>query len=132
MRVARVVLLALSLVAIAWFVLGARQARDISQVTAIVQGSSVTAAQARQANQRLDSAATLDPDREVALLRAVLASERNHEARARTIVEQVTRAEPDNIVAWDLLVQLAGHNVQLLAKAFAHVAQLKPTVPSRG
>ena len=130
MRIARVILLGLSLVAIAWFVLGARQAREINQVTSIVQASSVSAADARRGNQLLDSAAMLDPDRQVLLLRAILASERNHQARARAIIEQVTRAEPENIVAWDLLVQLAGHNVALLAKAFAHVARLKPAVPA--
>jgi hypothetical protein len=125
----RLILATVSIVAIAWFVLGARQAREISDATSIVQGSSVSAPQARQAGQMLDAAATLDPDRQVQLLRAVLESQLNHYARARSIVEQVTRAEPDNIVAWDLLVQLAGRNVHLLARAFEHVAALEPTVP---
>jgi plasmid stability protein len=129
MGVVRMLLAAVSVVAIAWFVLSARQARDISQATAIVQGSSVSAAQGRQVNQILDSAATLNPDREVMLLRAALNIDRNDNARARVILERVLQSEPENIVAWDLLLQAAGHDIQLQANAFRHIARLEPTVP---
>lgn len=129
MRVVRVLLVLVSLVAVAWFVLGARQAHDISRATSIVQGSSVSAAQARRVNQLLDSASALNPDREVQLLRAAVDIDRNRTARAQTILAQVTRAEPENIVAWDLLLQAAGSDVQLQAKAFKRIAELEPPVP---
>ncbi len=121
-------LAAVSAVAIAWFVLGARQARDISRATAIVQGSSVSAAQDRQVNQMLDSARTLNPDREVMLLRATLNIDRNDNARAQAILERVLQSEPENIIAWDLLLQAAGHDIQLQANAFRHIARLEPPV----
>ncbi|HEX8976386.1 MAG TPA: hypothetical protein VF781_07740 [Solirubrobacteraceae bacterium] len=129
MRLPRVLLALVSVAAVAWFVLGARQAGEISRATSVVQGSSVSAAQARQVNQWLDSAATLNPDHEVQLLRAALDIDRNRSARARTILEQVTRVEPENIVAWDLLLQAAGSDIQLQARAFKRIAQLEPPVP---
>jgi predicted Zn-dependent protease len=129
MRVARVAVAALSILAVAWFVLGARQAREISRATTIVGDPAVSAGQARQVDQMLDSAATLNPDRQVMLLRAALSIDRNHTARARRILEQVTRLEPDNLTAWDLLVQMGGNDIQLRVKAFKRLAQLEPPVP---
>ena len=128
MRLGRVLLALVSVAAGAWFVLGARQAREISRVTSIVQSSSVSAAQARRANQLLDSAATLNPDREVQLLRAAINIDRNRARRAQAILQQVTRAEPQNIVAWDLLLQAAANDIQLQAKAFKRIAELEPPV----
>jgi hypothetical protein len=41
----------------------------------------------------------------------------------------VTRLEPDNLTAWDLLVQMGGNDIQLRVKAFKRLAQLEPPVP---
>ena len=130
MPVPRLLVSALAVVLIAWFVLGARQAHDLNQATAIAQASTVSAAQARQADQLLDSAATLNPDREVDLTRAAIALDRNDIRRARLITERVTRAEPENIVAWDLLAQASQKDRPLLARAYLQLTRLQPPLPA--
>jgi predicted Zn-dependent protease len=126
MPVPRLLVSVLAVVLMAWFVLGARQARELDQATAIAQASSVSAAQARHADQLLGSAATLNPDREVDLTRAAVALDRNDIKQVRTIIERVTRAEPENIVAWDLLVQASQGDRRLLARAYLMLTRLQP------
>jgi predicted Zn-dependent protease len=126
----RLLLSVLAVLAMAWFVLGARQARDLDQATAIAQASTVSATQARHADQLLDSAATLNPDREVDLTRAAVALDRNHIRQARTIIERVTRAEPENLMGWDLLVQASQGDRRLLARAYLELTRLQPPLPA--
>jgi predicted Zn-dependent protease len=130
MPVLRLLVAALAVVLVAWFVLGARQARELGQASAIAQASSVSAGQARHADQLLDAAATLNPDREVTLTRAAIALDRNNIRRARTLIERVTAAEPENLVAWDLLVQASQGNRRLLARAYLALTRLQPPVSS--
>ncbi len=63
-------------VACAWFALGVRQAHDTDAATALVDGAKLSASQARKADSLLKSAAALNPDREIDLLRAQVALRR--------------------------------------------------------
>lgn len=131
MRISAVIIAALAVVATAWFVLGARQARELTDATAIADANQVSAAQARHAGQLLDAAGTLNPDREVDLVRAALAADRNQTRRAQLIIERATRAEPENLVAWDLLAQISGSSSRLEGEALRHIALLHPPVHGR-
>ena len=127
MRFARAVIVIFSVLAGAWFILGIRQAHEISQATAIVnQSSTPTAAESARAASLLRSAGTLNPDREVELLRAALALDQNNFQGARRILEAVVRNEPMNVEAWALLATAAGSDPRLEREALNHVAQLHP------
>jgi predicted Zn-dependent protease len=125
-RVARLFVSALAVVLIAWFVLVAREAHELDQASAIAQRATVSAAAERDANQLLDSASVLNPDREINLTRGALAIDRGRFARARSILLAATRAEPENIVAWDLLAHNSGNPLRLEGEAVAHIDRLQP------
>ncbi|MGB9184981.1 MAG: hypothetical protein WCB67_13040 [Solirubrobacteraceae bacterium] len=130
MRAVRLLVLGLGVVIVAWFVLGARQAREIAQATSIVtQSGPIGPADARRASDLLDAAATLNPDRQVDLLRAALAQAGNRPAQARRILVALTTAEPDNLDAWFLLAQVGGKDTRLIQEAYAHIGALHPPVP---
>jgi hypothetical protein len=103
----------LALAAAAWFAVGAHQAQDTTQASAIV--SSVTrlsAAQANSASDLLTSAAFLNPDRTVDLLRAQLDLDRGKVTSARRILKAVIRAEPKNLEAWLLMERASASDVR--------------------
>jgi Flp pilus assembly protein TadD len=110
----------------AWFVLGWVQARDAGRAQALISSQPLSRQSARQASSLLDSAAELNPDRNIDILRAQLADERHNSALAVRIMEGVTRAEPMNIEAWRELGVVATHNHQpnLAQTAFVHVLHL--------
>lgn len=124
----RASLVVLCLVAAAWFGLGIRQAHDTARATAVIsKGDPVTPAQARRVSSWLDAAGWLNPDRQVAILRGELAALVGQPRRAEQIFEQVTRAEPENLLAWLALAQAALHeNGPLLGSAAARIASLDP------
>jgi predicted Zn-dependent protease len=132
MRIARVLIACLGVVACAWFALGIRQAHDTDRVTTIVGGLTgqqrLTAQQAARADSLLDSAATLNPTRTVDLLRARVALLRGHRPTARQILLGVVKSEPNNIDAWYGLATSAsdGATVQ---HALARIAQLNRFPP---
>ena len=127
MRFARVLIVIVAVLACAWFILGIHQAHEISEATAIVtQSSTPTAAESARATSLLRSAGTLNPDREVELLRAALALDQNNFQRARVILLGVVRDEPMNVEAWAMLATAAGSNPRLEREALDHVAQLHP------
>jgi predicted Zn-dependent protease len=132
MRIARVLIACLGVLACAWFVLGIHQAHDTDRVTAIVGGLTgqqrLTAQQAAHANALLDSATTLNPDRTIDLLRARVALLRGDRPTAKRILLGVVTAEPDNIDAWYGLATSAsdGATVQ---HALARIAQLNKFPP---
>lgn len=131
MRAVRLLVLGLGVVIVAWFVLGARQAHEIAHATSIVtQSGPIAASDARRASDLLDAAATLNPDRQVDLLRAALAQAGNRPAQARRILVALTTAEPDNLDAWFLLAQVGGKDTRLIQEAYAHIGALHPPVPN--
>jgi predicted Zn-dependent protease len=112
----------------AWFALGAHQAHDTDAATAIVDGSAkLTAAQANRANSLLDGASTLDPDRQIDVLRARVATARGQKEHAEQILRPVVRSEPDNIVAWFAVVQGAP-SVAVFKDGLHHIYLLNPRI----
>lgn len=114
----------------AWFALGWVQARDLGRAEALVSASSLSPSQAREAASLLNTAGDLNPDRTVDITRAELATRQHDPARAVTIAEQVTRAEPENLEAWrELSIAAAGlppspRRTQLAENAFKQELRL--------
>lgn len=118
-----------AIVVCAWFAVGVRQAHDTVAAAAIVSGGHrLSAAAAARAASLLSGAATLNPDRQVGLLRAELAAERGRRALAQRLVLTVTHAEPRNPQAWLLLTKV-GTPYQG-AVAVQRLAKLAPVVRS--
>jgi len=127
----RVGALLLALVAIAWFALAVRQAKDTNQATALVSGAAPPSPQqARRVRSLLSSAGALNPDLTVELLRAQLAFDQHHGAAAERLIESVTRREPLNLEAWTQLAFTAARTSdrQALVRAARHVSLLLPKV----
>ena len=132
MRAVRVAGVALALLACAWFLLAARQAHELDQATAIVSAAGpVDTAQARHARALLNSAGTLNPDREVDILRAQLQLDQGNRAGARAILRRVVAAEPENLDAWVALARASVGDVREFFTAAIHVRELAPPVTSR-
>lgn len=120
-------MLALAVVACAWFVLGIRQASEISRATSIIsRPGRPTAAQLREATSLLGSARLLNPDAEVNILRGRVAIEELAFPRARRILEGVVRDEPLNLEAWIWLGGASLTDRQEAQFAYSHWAQLDP------
>jgi predicted Zn-dependent protease len=117
--------------ACAWFVLSGVQAVNTNRAAEVVSGSSISRAHARQARRWLATAATLNPDQTVNILRGELAYAEGRDARALDILTSVTRAEPQNLEAWLALAHRAGHQPNLFRAALHRIAQLLPPVPHR-
>ena len=97
---ARAALTAFAVAACAWFALGAHQAREVSAAANLISSPPLSHSQVQQAASRLRSAATLNPDRTVDLLRAQLYADQRRYADARTVLEGVVHSEPENLQAW--------------------------------
>jgi len=128
MAIARAALLTLGAAACAWFALGIVASHDIDQATVIVSGSTpLRPPAARRAASLLDTAATLNPDSTVTLLRAQLATAGGAPRRALRILRGLVAQEPENLDAWVGLAQLALHGHRaLLDAAVARIGRLDP------
>jgi hypothetical protein len=123
-----------ALVVSAWFGLGWVQARDTGRANALLApGHRLSPAQAARASGWLRSAGTLNPDRQVDLLRARLAFNQGHAPAAVRIIESVTRSEPLNVFAWVQLGFTAGaaHQLGVGELATNRVAQLVAKLKKR-
>lgn len=130
----RIGLASVALIVSAWFGLGWVQARDGGRADALVLSSNrLTPAQAARARSWLGSAGTLNPDRQVDLDRAHLAFDVRDYPAAIRILEAVTRAEPQNVLAWVQLGLTAGAAGQIAVASVAgkHVAELVPKIRQR-
>jgi lipopolysaccharide biosynthesis regulator YciM len=130
-RVLRIGLAGLALVLCAWFALGWVQARDAGRADALLSASSsLSQARAAQIRSLLSSAGTLNPDRTVDLLRARLAQQQHRYGAAVRILESVTRAEPQNVLAWSQLGFTAGGagHIYLSEHAAQEVGRLVPRI----
>jgi predicted Zn-dependent protease len=128
MTIARAAALVLALAACAWFGLGVVQARDIDRATTIIAGPvPLSPAEAAHAGSLVHTAATLDPDSDIQLLRAELAADQGHTASAIAQLRSVVASEPENLDAWVALAQLALHRDRaLLTRAAIQVDHLDP------
>jgi predicted Zn-dependent protease len=133
MHAGRLLALAGCLVLAAWFVLDARQAQETADVSAIVsQTAPVTAAQAAHATSLLASAAKLNPDRSVQILRGELLLRRHHAAQARSALLGVTHAEPQNFLAWYWLADASASAPRTFYAAELRMEQLDPELRKLG
>jgi hypothetical protein len=126
MRLARAALVALALLAAAWFALGARQADDTDAAAAIVTGPGpLTPAAQTRARSLLHAAGWLNPDTSVAILRGRLLMREGHYRAALPVLEHVVAQEPENLDGWVYVAQ-AGLKVDRAEAdvAVAHIARL--------
>ena len=123
-----------ALVFCAWFALGIRQAQSVDAATSILGAGHgpISRSAANHARQLLDSAAQLNPDQTVELLRSQLALREGDPARARAIALSVTRAEPDNLQAWIAYGTASSNDPAAFHLALRHLEQLAPNVGSKG
>jgi hypothetical protein len=96
------VILAVAVVACAWFAIGARQSHEVSAATELLNNASTerVAVVQRRAQSMLDAAAFLYPGTDVTLLRAQLAENERDYLHAKRLLGQAAAAEPDNIAVW--------------------------------
>src|SRR4029077_14864284 len=78
----------------------------------------------------LDSAATLNPDRQIALLRAEAEQRGGNDAAALRIAKGVVAAEPENVFAWLEVAYTAVGHPDIIRFAQARERQLVPPVPA--
>lgn len=120
----------IALAACVWFALGVRQAVSLSRAEAIIDAHPFTnAARASEVESLLNEAATLNPDRQVAIARTQILLERRHELAARRTITAVTRAEPQNVEAWIWLAHASGTDPNLFRYALQRVRDLEPLGP---
>lgn len=126
--VARGLAVLVAIIVAGWFGLSARQAHDISAAEGILANvSNPNPGQARHVTALLRSAATLNPDLEVDVLRGDLAAGEGERERASQIFSSVTRREPLNLEAWyDLANVTTDHHS--LSLALRQIAALAPDV----
>jgi hypothetical protein len=128
-RAVRAGVLALAVLACAWFVVGIRQARDVTRATAILSARvPVDAARAARVSTLVRGAKLLSPDPAVDLLSAQLAIRRGDRPRARRIAEGVVRAEPMNVQAWLWLAKASSDSPPTFVRALVHINALEPPV----
>jgi hypothetical protein len=115
----------------AWFVLGTVQAHDENRATALIDSNATpTSAVTSRILHLLDTAGTLNPDQDVALLRSQAQTRAGRNAAAVRTAQAVTRAEPLNIDAWTVLAFAAQPIDPAEARlARARQASLAPPVP---
>lgn len=100
----RIALVAVAVLACAWFALGIRQVSDQREAQRLIAGPALyDAAKAGRARSLLERASELNPDPQPDLIRAVLELRRGERPAAQRILLAVTRREPENITAWYLL-----------------------------
>jgi predicted Zn-dependent protease len=117
-----------ALVVASWFALGVLQAHNLDRASTILAGPGpLSAAAKRDVASELATAGTLNPDREVDLLRAELAVARSERGEAVRILEQVTHSEPDYATAWLALASTAD-NAAISGRALRQIARLVPPV----
>lgn len=118
--------------ACAWFVLGIRQAHEISVASAIVsRPGPLGPADAAHASALLKEAKTLNPDLEVDVLRGRLASAEHHLRQARQILGTVTKREPKNLDAWLWLAHASGYDPVSFYAADLAIDSLVPPIKGK-
>ena len=123
---ARGALIAVALVVIAWLAVLERDVRLQARAERDSRHGATPAQLARAADD-LRRARFLNPDRDPDVSRAVVESSRGHRAQAIALIEDVVRAEPDNLLAWGLLAVYArGTEPAAVRRAFDARRRLDP------
>jgi DNA-binding transcriptional regulator YiaG len=128
----RAALLAVAVAACAWFALGAHQAHDTQAATNLLDNSSqLSPTQARAVNSTLDSAATLNPDEEVNILRAEVAIDQGQFARARSMLARVIHREPKNLAAYIAALHASSNDQPAFYATLIAINRLAPGILSQ-
>jgi hypothetical protein len=129
MTALRWALLATAVVVCAWFALGAVQTHDQDRATTLLDRfSTPTPALTAQILSLLSTAGTLNPDRNVELLRSQALTRAGRNAAGIAAALRVTRAEPQNVDAWVVLGFAAQRTDPALAR-LARAEELKLAPP---
>lgn len=127
MAIIRGALIALAVVVCAWFALGAHQTHDLDAATGLVSGSSPPSpAQAQHISSLLSSAATLNPDRQVDVVRGQLELAQRRYASARQTFFGVIRSEPQNLTAWIGYLRASPDDPAAFLRALSGLKHLDP------
>jgi hypothetical protein len=112
-------------------VLGVVQVDNQNHATALVnRAGTPTAAQTADVEHALDRAGTLNPDRDIDLLRAQAEVRAHQSARGLALARRVVRDEPRNVNAWIVFGFAARAQSSALANlANAQILKLAPRVP---
>jgi predicted Zn-dependent protease len=111
----------------AWFALGIHQAHEVARATSMIDSSrALTVTQDHAIESWLDSAQTLNPDRQVEILRAQAAIKVGQARRAQQILTGVTRAEPLNLDGWIWLAGASLGDPPLARRALRRIDMLDP------
>lgn len=132
MPVPRWALLACAVLVCAWFALGAVQTHAYNRATALTgQAGRPSPALTARILGLLETASTLNPDRDVALLRSQALTRAGENPAALRAARGVARDEPLNIDAWTVLAFAAQSTDPALARS-AHRRELllAPPVPA--
>jgi hypothetical protein len=103
-----VIAIAVALVICAGFVVGIRQDEGVVALTNLLSaGGRLTQGQQRTAASELSEAKFAYPGQEVDLLAVGVAFHQGRYAKARSVALAATRAEPNNLQAWESLASTA-------------------------
>ena len=131
MRVARIVACLVAIAACAWFVVGIRQAHDVSRATSLISSGRLRSdVQYERALALLRGARALNPDQEVNILRGQATLEHGDPRAAQRILRTVTRSEPRNLEAWLWLAKASNGSSALFFGALTRVRELEPILPT--
>jgi hypothetical protein len=123
----RGLLIAVALLAAAWFGLGIRQATEIAAATSIVStGRHLSPGEAGRARGLVATAAMLNPDSTPDLLRAQLDRDQADLGGARRILSRVVAREPENVAAWSALALSDAGSPATAARAWRNLLWLVP------
>ena len=122
---ARVAVGVVAVLVIAWL---AVLVRDVRLQERAVEDSrpGATRAELDAAAADLRRARYLNPDREPDIALAVVENARGRQAQAIALIEDVVRAEPDNLLAWELLAVYARGDRAAVGRALAARSRLDP------
>jgi hypothetical protein len=119
-----------AVVLIGWLVVMERDARLYERIAAGVRFDDP--ATVARADDDLRSARLLSPDRTPDVLRALILSAAGRSPGARALLEDVVRAEPDNLSAWTALGWVnGGRDAQLERRVVAEMKRLDPLSGAR-
>lgn len=117
------------MLAAAWFVLGIHQAHDLNAATNIAnQGNRISAAEGQKVVSLVNSAHTLNPDRQLDIVEGQAMLETGAPQAAIRVLLPVTHDEPRNVEGWVWLAHAAGKYPAVFAHALGEVAKLDPVL----
>jgi predicted Zn-dependent protease len=130
--IARVVIVAVAVLAIAWLGVNLRGYDRFEDGQRLALAPNATDATAKQAERLLQDARFLNPDTRPTIAKGALLVARGG-ARAKegmALLEEAVREEPDNVVAWSVLASATRRlDPQRSRQARARAAELSPPVP---